>query len=87
MNNRITELAQRCFGPEALTYQFADKLEDFAKGVAEMERERIGQAYDRLAMIHSETMIELIETHRRLEQRTLWWDIKRRVRRFFRRLP
>ena len=87
MSKQITELAQRCFGPEALTYQFADKLEDFAKGVAEMERERIGQAYDRLAMLHSETMIELVETRRQLEQRTLWWDIKRRVRRFFRRLP
>jgi hypothetical protein len=70
VSKQITELAQRCFGPEALTYQFADKLEDFAKGVAEMERERIGQAYDRLAMLHSETMNELIETRRQLKKMT-----------------
>ena len=84
MTDRITELAQRCFGPEALTYQFADKLEDFAKGVTEMERERIGKAYERLAMIHSETMLELIETRKQLERNTLWWGIKHRVKRLFR---
>ena len=81
MNNQITELAQRCFGPEALTYQFVDQLEDFAVGVSEMERQRIGKAYEKLSMIHSETMLELIETRKQLEHGTLWWGIKRRVKR------
>ncbi len=85
--NKITEIAEKHFGKEALTPEFAARLEGFAKDVAETERNRVQAAYERLSMLHSETMIELVNTRKQLEQRTLWWDIKRRVRRLFRRLP
>ena len=46
-----------------------------------MTEEQVQQAYERLAMLHTETMAELIETRKRMDamSSSWWWMLKHRV--------
>lgn len=61
-----------------------------------MTPEQMQAAYERLAMLHTETMAELVETQRRLKQLQDsmdqmshdWWALlKRRIKSIFKREP
>jgi hypothetical protein len=52
-----------------------------------MNIEEIEKAYNRLAMLHSETMAELIETRKRMDMMSSsWWlMLKHRIRMVFKK--
>lgn len=70
-----------------LGYPFLpEHLERFAALVAEAERNKLEAAYNRLAMLHTETMAELAETQRMLWARlNLWQTFKAWVKHTFRK--
>ena len=47
-----------------------------------MDDKQIQAAYERLAMLHTETMAELVETRKRMDvmSSSWWWMLKHRVK-------
>lgn len=46
-----------------------------------MDDKQIEEAYNRLAMLHTETMAELVATRKRMDamSRSWWWMLKHRI--------
>ena len=47
-----------------------------------MDEKQMQMAYERLAMLHTETMAELVETQRRMNamSSSWWWMLKHRIK-------
>ena len=70
-----------------LGYPFTwENLERFAALVAAAEQKKVEEAYNRLSVLHTETMAELIQTQQMLWARlNLWQTFKAWVKHTFRK--